>query len=360
MAFPLPGSVARIKAQELTVRAASVAPVVPSLQTLADQLLMKRFAPTAVLATAQGDIVYFSGKTAKYLEPPAGKANLNLFAMLRPSLRQPLSDLFYRTVRQKIPGKLDAVSLADDGVGSTVRISVEPVDDPKVFDGLYMVVFSDIVAVPVKAVTSASGETSQDARVPDLMLELARAREEHQATREEMQTSQEELKSANEELQSANEELTTSREEMQSMNEELQTVNSELQTRVDAFGRANDDMENLLNSTDIATLFLDRLLHVRRFTNRATSVIKLIPGDIGRPISDLTSDLKGDLSSDAADVLRTLIFKEKDVEATGKRWFRVRIMPYRTQDNRIDGVVITFTDITSSKHLSEPDTAPNS
>ena len=358
MAFPLPGSVARIKAQELTVRAASVAPVVPSLQTLADQLLMKKFAPTAVLATAQGDIVYFSGKTAKYLEPPAGKANLNLFAMLRPSLRQPLSDLFYRTVRQKLPGKLDAVSLADDGVGSTVRISVEPVDDPKAFDGLFMVVFSDIVAVPVKAVTSASGETSQDARVPDLMLELARAREEHQATREEMQTSQEELKSANEELQSANEELTTSREEMQSMNEELQTVNSELQTRVDAFGRANDDMENLLNSTDIATLFLDRLLHVRRFTNRATSVIKLIPGDIGRPISDLTSDLKGDLSSDAADVLRTLIFKEKDVEATGKRWFRVRIMPYRTQDNRIDGVVITFTDITSSKHLSEPDAAP--
>ena len=349
MAFPLQGTVARMEAQELTVRAAGAAAVVPSLQMLADQLLMKKFAPTAVLVTTQGDIVYFSGKTSKYLEPPAGKANLNLFAMLRPSLRQPVSDIFYRTVRQKISNKMDAVSLNDTGVGSPVRITVEPVEDPKAFDGLFMVVFSDIVSMPAQGVKSVSGESSEDVRVPNLMLELARAREEHQATREEMQTSQEELKSANEELQSANEELTTSREEMQSMNEELQTVNSELQTRVDAFGRANDDMENLLNSTDIATLFLDRLLHVRRFTNRTTHIIKLIPGDIGRPISDLTTDLKADLSTDAATVLRTLIFKEKDVEASDNRRFRVRLMPYRTQDNRIDGVVITFTDITSAK-----------
>ncbi len=346
LGFPLQSTVARMKAQELAVRATSAAAAAPSLQMLADQLLLKKFSPTAVLVTAQGDIVYFSGKTSKYLEPPAGKANLNLFAMLRPSLRQPLSDLFYRTVRQKVASKLDAVSLGDNGVGSTVRISVEPVEDPKAFDGLFMVVFSDIETVPMPV--AQSGEASQDARMPDLMLELARAREEHQATREEMQTSQEELKSANEELQSANEELTTSREEMQSMNEELQTVNSELQTRVDAFGRSNDDMENLLNSTDIATLFLDRLLHVRRFTNRATQIIKLIPGDIGRPLSDLSTDLKADLSIDAKEVLRTLIFKEIEVEASGKRWFRVRIMPYRTQDNRIDGVVITFTDITSS------------
>ncbi len=349
--FPLQGTVARMKAQEQAVRAAHAASVVPSLQAVAEQLLMKKFAPTAVLVTAQADIVYFSGKTAKYLEPPAGKANLNLFAMLRPSLRQPLLDLFYRAVRQKIPAKLDAVSLGDNGVGMTVRISIEPLDDIQALKGLLMVVFSDIGPVPVQAVKPGSGEATDDARVPELMLELARAREEHQATREEMQTSQEELKSANEELQSANEELTTSREEMQSMNEELQTVNSELQTRVDAFGRANDDMENLLNSTDIATVFLDRLLHVRRFTTRATSIIKLIPGDIGRPISDLTTDLKANLFEDATEVLRSLIYKEKDVEASGNRRFRVRIMPYRTQDNRIDGVVITFTDISQTQKL---------
>jgi two-component system CheB/CheR fusion protein len=318
---------------------------------LADQLLLKKFAPSAVLVTAQGDIVYFSGKTAKYLEPPAGKANLNLFAMLRPSLRQPLSDVFYRTVRQKVATSLDAVALGEDGTGPAVRISVEPLDEPKVFNGMLMVVFSDLVSVPSQAANASTLEAGHDDHVAELMLELARVREEHQATREEMQTSQEELKSANEELQSANEELTTSREEMQSMNEELQTINSELQTRVDALARASDDMENLLNSTDIATLFLDRLLHVRRYTTRTTHIIKLIPGDIGRPLSDLKTDLKIDLSHDAAEVLRTLMFKEQDVEFSDKRWFSVRIMPYRTQDNRIDGVVITFTDITAAKKV---------
>jgi len=346
--FPLRATVARVASPESSAMAAVAA---TSLQVLADQLLLKKFAPSAVLVTAQGDIVYFSGKTAKYLEPPAGKANLNLFAMLRPSLRQPLSDVFYRTVRQKVATSLDAVALGEDGTGPAVRISVEPLDEPKVFNGMLMVVFSDLVSVPSQAANASTLEAGHDDHVAELMLELARVREEHQATREEMQTSQEELKSANEELQSANEELTTSREEMQSMNEELQTINSELQTRVDALARASDDMENLLNSTDIATLFLDRLLHVRRYTTRTTHIIKLIPGDIGRPLSDLKTDLKIDLSHDAAEVLRTLMFKEQDVEFSDKRWFSVRIMPYRTQDNRIDGVVITFTDITAAKKV---------
>ncbi len=218
-----------------------------------------------------------------------------------------------------------------------------------------MVVFADVPFARAAALPGPGDEQDRDAhdthqaQLADLMHELARAREEHQATREEMQTSQEELKSANEELQSANEELTTSREEMQSMNEELQTVNAELQTRVDALARASDDMENLLNSTDIATLFLDARLHVRRYTTRTTSLIKLIPTDVGRPISDLSTDLEMDLAKDAAEVLRTLMFREVDVPASGQRWFRVRTMPYRTQDNRIDGVVITFTDITASK-----------
>jgi len=349
LGFPLAPAAARTTTLVASARSAGASEGTPSLQALADQLLLKKFAPSAVLVTARGDIVYFSGKTGRYLEPPAGKANLNLFAMLRSSLRQPVSDIFYRTVRQKVPATLDTLALGEDGSGPAVRISIEPLAEPKALDGMLMVVFSDIVTVPVQAANAALGEAGHDARVAELMLELARSREEHQATREEMQTSQEELKSANEELQSANEELTTSREEMQSMNEELQTVNSELQTRVDALARASDDMENLLNSTDIATLFLDRFLHVRRFTTRATHIIKLIPSDIGRPLSDLATDLKVDLSIDAADVLRTLMFKEQDVEASGKRWFRVRIMPYRTQDNRIDGVVITFTDITESK-----------
>jgi two-component system CheB/CheR fusion protein len=160
------------------------------------------------------------------------------------------------------------------------------------------------------------------------------------------------MQSTNEELQSANEELTTSKEEMQSLNEELQTVNTELQAKVDELSRSNNDMKNLLNSTDIATLFLDNELKVRRFTTQATKIIKLIASDMGRPITDLASDLLyPELTADAQEVLRKLGFVEKPVNARDGRWFTVRIMPYRTLDDRIDGVVITFADITAAKTL---------
>jgi len=148
------------------------------------------------------------------------------------------------------------------------------------------------------------------------------------------------------------EELTTSKEEMQSMNEELQTVNAELQAKVDELSRASNDMKNLLDSTDIATLFLDKDLNVRRFTALATKIIKLIPRDVGRPFTDLASELRyPELAGDAREVLRTLTAVEKPIATRDNRWFTVRIMPYRTLDDRIDGVVITFTDITVSKTL---------
>src|ERR1700677_505332 len=160
------------------------------------------------------------------------------------------------------------------------------------------------------------------------------------------------MQSTNEEMQSTNEELTTSKEEMQSLNEELQTVNAELQIRVDELSRSNNDMKNLLNSTDIATLFLDKELKVRRFTIQAAKIIKLIPGDIGRPITDLASDLLyPELTADAHEVLQKLGFAEKPINSRDGRWFTVRIMPYRTLDDRIDGVVITFADITVAKTL---------
>ena len=188
---------------------------------------------------------------------------------------------------------------------------------------------------------------------------LRQAREDLQSTREEMQTTQEELKSTNEELQSSNEELqstneelTTSKEEMQSMNEELQTINAELQVKIDELSRLNNDMTNLFNSTDIATLFVDNALNVRRFTIQATKLFKLIDTDIGRPITDLATDLDyPEMIKDAKEVLRTLVFVEKDIATHDGRWFAARIMPYRTLENMIDGVVITFTDITIAKTL---------
>ncbi|MFT7373573.1 MAG: PAS domain S-box-containing protein, partial [Oleiphilaceae bacterium] len=144
----------------------------------------------------------------------------------------------------------------------------------------------------------------------------------------------------------------TSKEEMQSMNEELQTVNTELQSKVDDLSWVNNDMENLLNSTEIATVFLDNSLHVRRFTNYATHLFKLIQSDVGRLLSDIVNDLDySALQEDAREVLKSLVFIEKEIIATNERWFKVRIMPYRTQENMISGVVITFTDITEAKTL---------
>ena len=173
-----------------------------------------------------------------------------------------------------------------------------------------------------------------------------------QTTHEELRSTNEELQSTNEEMQSANVELTTSKEEMQSLNEEMQTVNAELQNKVEELSRSNNNMKNLLNSTDVATLFLDRELNVRRFTTQATKIINLIPGDIGRPITDLSSDLiYPDLPDDAREVLRKLSFTEKPISSRDGRWFTVRIMPYRTLDDRIDSVVITFWDISVAKAL---------
>jgi transcriptional regulator with PAS, ATPase and Fis domain len=226
-----------------------------------------------------------------------------------------------------------------------------------------MIVFAD-AAAPLE--TKAPGQVGKHGKVTvhnprlaelerkhqQVCLELQTTREDMQASQEELRSANEEMQSTNEEMQSTNEELTTSKEEMQSLNEELQTVNAELQVRVDELSRSNNDMKNLLNSTDIATLFLDKDLKVRRFTTQATKIIKLIPGDVGRPITDLASDLLyPELPADAREVLQKLGFKEKPITTRDGRWFTVRIMPYRTLDDRIDGVVITFADITVAKTL---------
>jgi two-component system CheB/CheR fusion protein len=173
-----------------------------------------------------------------------------------------------------------------------------------------------------------------------------------QASDEELKSTNEELQSTNEELQSTNEELTTSKEELQSINEELQTVNFELMTKVDDFTSMSNDMKNLLESTDIATLFLDKDLLVRRFTSAVTKIFKLIPTDLGRSITDFSNDLiYPEFYDDMHEVLRKLNFIEKPVSLNTGSWFSVRIMPYRTTDDRIDGLVITFNDITTAKKL---------
>jgi two-component system CheB/CheR fusion protein len=330
-----------------------------NLQSQAEQLLLQRYSPAAVLVNDKGDIIFINGHTGKYLEPAAGKANLNLFAMAREGLGYELTDAFRKALRQKDAVIRKNVQVGTDAGVQTVDLTVQAIAEPEALRGLVMIVFTE-VATPLETKGPAKkGHSASSARMAALERDLDQNRQELQTTREEMQTSQEEAKSANEELQSANEEmqstneeLTTSQEEMQSMNEELQTLNAELQHKVEDLSRLNNDMKNLLDSTELATVFLDSALRVRLFTAGSNRIFKLIPGDVGRTITDITSELDcPELADRAREVLRTLAVHEQQVPARNGRWFLLHIMPYRTLENMIDGVVMTFADITASKTL---------
>ncbi len=333
-----------------------------NIQTLVDELLLQQFAPAGVLTNENGDILYISGRTGKYLEPAVGKANMNIFAMLRPGFQNDFAIAFRKVVTKKECVILHHVTIKTAESTITINVNMHWINKPEALYGKVLIVFTD-VAKSAETQTQIKGHSQIVAgiREKEMEEELQHAREEVQNILEEMQTSQEELKSTNEELQStneelqsANEELTTSKEEMQSLNEELQTVNAELQSKVDDYSRVNNDMKNLLNSTDIATLFLDKELNIRRFTNQATKIFKLIKGDIGRPFTDQVSQLiYPEVTEDALEVLRTLIFIEKQIPTKDGRWFTTRIMPYRTFDDRIDGLVITFIDTSDLEKVKE-------
>jgi len=326
-----------------------------SLQGAADRVLLQVHAPPAVVVNAGGDIVYISGRTGKYLEPAAGKANWNFHAMVRENLREPVAQALLQAVTTDAVVQLRGLQLEAAGSVQGVDVTVQPLHEPAALQGTVMIVFRDVAAPPLRSgrrTAASAAPASHTAEVQQCRDEIQSLREENRASREELQSANEELQSTNEELQSANEELTTSKEEMQSMNEELQTVNAEMQSKLDDLALAQSDMKSLLNSTEIAMLFLDQNLNVRRFTDRAAKIINLRESDIGRPLSDLTTSLQyPTLHDDAHETLRTLVFSEKQIQSSDQRWFSVRIMPYRRLDNVIDGAVITFVDITTTKQV---------
>ena len=354
--FDFPSSFSRAKMSNTENQMPDKLP--SNIQTPAEQLLLQNFSPPAVLVNENGDIIYISGRTGKYLEPAVGKANLNIFAMLREGLRNEFPPAFRRVLTSKVKEILHHIKVGTNGNSQILDVTIQWIDKPESLKGMVMIVFNEVHEIYSNK-PKASQKTINSIKQSELEKELLHTREAMQSTLEEMQTSQEELKSTNEELQSTNEELqstneelTTSKEEMQSLNEELQTVNAELQSKVDDFSRVNNDMKNLLNSTDIATLFLDKELNIRRFTNQTTKIFKLIKSDIGRPFTDQVSDLDyPDLADDALEVLRTLVFIQKQISTRDGRWFSIRIMPYRTHDDRIDGLVITFINISDLKQM---------
>ena len=331
-----------------------------NIESHTDEIILEHFAPASVLVNDSGDIIYISGKTAKYLEVIAGKANWNIHVMAREGIRQELLIAFRKSINNYAPIVLQNIKVDNNGRALYVDVTVKRIESPEILKDMILVVFNDVKYFN-KDHFEDSKKVNHDSNtiLKELKIELQKSHEELQSTTELMVRSQEELKSTNEELQStneelqsANEELTTSKEEMQSMNEELQTVNAELQRRISDFVQANNDMKNLLNSTGIATLFLDKELNIRRFTDEVAKIYKIRVADIGRPITELVTDLiYPEMDIHAKQVIKNLMTIESIIKTNDGRWYDIRIMPYRTIDDRIDGLVITFFNITVNKNL---------
>ena len=322
--------------------------------------ILDQFAPTAILINPKGDILHVQGRTGKYLEAPSGAPTHNILNLAREGLRIALSSAIRKAVSSEKPVISRKIAVKTNGDVQMINLHVSPQRSPRELSGHLLVAFEEIVTEPMACGPEPGTRNDRPAtssQIDELERELQNTRESHRTTVEELESSNEELKatneelqSTNEELQSANEELESSREELQSLNEELQTVNAELQSKVEELSASHDDMRNLLNGTKIATIFVDNDLRVRRFTQEATAIINFIGSDIGRPLQHLVTNLSYDgMIADLTDVLDKLIPKMGEVQTTSGDWYNMRIMPYRTMDNRIDGAVLTFAYIGDQK-----------
>jgi two-component system CheB/CheR fusion protein len=339
-----------------------------SVRDLAERVLLDSITPPSVLINADCEVLYVHGHTGRYLEPASGEASVNLLRMAREGLRPALTLAVRRAIADPTIVRYDGVRFQADSAGTpgnggeaVVNLIVQPVTRHGAARGLLMVTFEEVSSAGRASVdASADPDSDAEVRVRALEQEL-RAKEEYlQSTIEELQTGNEELRSTNEELQSANEELqstneemNTTKEELQSVNEELATVNAELHGKIDDVGRANNDLSNLLASTDIGTLFVDHQLRVQRFTPATSRVVSLIQTDVGRPVSDIVARFRDyhRLAQDVQEVLDSLIPKERVVQHHDGSWYQLRIQPYRTVENVIEGAVLTFVDVTQQKSL---------
>ncbi|MBF0227084.1 MAG: PAS domain-containing protein [Desulfobacterales bacterium] len=324
-----------------------------------EKFLLKKYAPPAAIINNKGEIIYIHGKTGKYLEPASGNARMNIFEMAREGLKIEVSIAVRKAISEKKEIFVENIRVKGNGEYQHINLTVAPIDEPLINDELFTIIFEDILKtekISLVKVENTPETDIQDAdkHIKKLEEELQSTKENLQTTIEEIETSNEELQSTNEELQSANEELETSKEEQQSLNEELVTVNSELQGKINDLSKTSDDMRNLLDGINIPIIFLDNNLYIKRFTAQATKIINLIQSDSGRSISHIASNLKYEnFIPDLKKVLKTLAYREKDVQTYGGLWYKMRIFPYRTIDNIIDGVVITFIDIHANKESAQ-------
>jgi len=327
-----------------------------NLAELTRRLLLQYFAPAAIVTDLKGDILYVHGETGKYLRPPPGQASLNVIEMAREGLDLELRAAIRAAADEGTPTLNKEIQVKTNGDFTAVNLSVRSIASSDDIQHLLLVSFQEIARpITVRSRHKRTVKPAELGRIEEVERDLASLKENYQAALEEQQASNEELKatneemqSTNEELQSTNEELETSQEELQSINEELITVNSELQTKIEQLAGMQNDMKNLLDNTHIGTVFLDERLIIRLFTREATNIYRLIPSDMGRPLGDIKSNLEGkELQIQAQSVLETLIPFEQEVQTHNETWYLLRIQPYRTLDNVIEGVVMTFTDIST-------------
>jgi two-component system CheB/CheR fusion protein len=343
--------------------APEAAPLRVRVRDLAEKALLDRHAPACVVVNAEGEVLYIHGHTGRYLEPASGEPTGSLFKMARDGLRFEITAGVHKVLAQKVAVRYERLHVKNDGGVSLVNLTIEPLLGPDSAKGVLMVLFEDVASSGV-AGTMSPPETAPDReqRIADLDRELTAKEdylrstvEELETTNEELKSTNEEMQSSNEELQSTNEEMETSREELQSLNEELTTVNSELQEKIVEASRATNDMSNMIAGTGIGTMFVDEHMLIQRFTPRVTEIMNLIPSDIGRPIGDISLRLTGDADLVAAvtTVLDTLATVDAQVEDGTGRVYQMRVQPYRTLDNVIEGAVLTFVDITEQRALQD-------
>ena len=315
------------------------------LATMAQRLLLERYAPACVIIDRSAEILYFHGRTDDYLAQPSGPPTRDLTRLVRNGLRSTLRAAIRESVagNRRVVASGQRVRRGDAFHGVTTTI--EPLAAGTEAERLWLVSFADEATPPIDHVVLAA-EASGDAVVSQLEHELKTTKDDLQQTIEDLKSANEELMSVNEELQSSNEEMETSKEELQSLNEELSTTNGQLESKIAELEAANNDLDNLLISTDIATLFLDTELRIRRFTPAATGLFNLIPSDIGRPLADVAQKFTDPtLLSDAAAVLRDEMPPNVEVSGHDGRWYMRQVLRYRTRAGQTDGVVVTFSDV---------------
>jgi two-component system CheB/CheR fusion protein len=325
-----------------------------NLRRTVENRVVEQFAPAHVVVTAEGDILHFSPRTGKYLEPATGLPNRQLLAMARRGLRLDLRAALREAVEKRARVVREHLQVELDDRNQLINLTIEPFGSTE--DPLFLVLFSDAGQqlpsdgreYPPGGGTATEYPKQLESELRDTRERLQSTIEEYETAVEELKSSNEELQSINEELQSTNEELETSKEELQSVNEELHTVNAELISKVDELDRAHSDLHNLFVSTQIGTIFLDKTLRVRSFTPAVTSLFNLISTDVGRPLTDIASRLEaGDWARDLQIVLERGETTERNVRSSdGKAEYLMRVLPYRANNQVMDGLIVTFIDIT--------------